>query len=96
MFKYLGTIIDQTLSFTENSESIFKRANQRLFLIRELRSFGVSQHILEMAYGGLVESILQFNINAWYGNLSGKNKNKLSKIVKNRREGGWQATKAAL
>jgi len=30
---------------------------------------------------GLVESILQFNITAWYGNLNVKDKNKLSKIV---------------
>lgn len=80
-FKYLGTIIDRTLSFNVNSESIFKRANQRMFLIRKLRSFRVSQHILEMAYRGLVESILQFNITAWYGNLNVKDKNKLSKIV---------------
>ena len=34
-----------------------------------------------MAYRSLVESILSFNITAWYGNLSVKNKNKLSKIV---------------
>lgn len=29
----------------------------------------------------MVESILQFNITAWYGNLNVKDKNKLSKIV---------------
>ncbi|KAK0136900.1 hypothetical protein N1851_026922 [Merluccius polli] len=77
-FKYSGAIIDQTLTFTENS---VKRANQRLFLIRKLRSFGISQHILEMAYKSLVESILSFNITAWYSNLSVKNKNMLSEIV---------------
>lgn len=33
-------------------------------------------------FGGLVESILQFNIAAWYGNLNVKQKNKLSSIVK--------------
>lgn len=31
-FKYLGTIIDSTLSFSEHAESVFKPANQRLFL----------------------------------------------------------------
>lgn len=81
-FKYLGTTIDHTLSFNEHSDSIFKRANQRLFLIRKLKSFGVSSHILEMAYRGLVESILQFNIAAWYGNLNVRQKNKLSSIMK--------------
>ncbi len=80
-FKYLGTITDQTLTFNENAESIFKRPNQQLFLIRTLRSFGVSQHVLELAYRSPDNSILSFNITAWYGNLSVKSKNKLYKTV---------------
>ena len=34
-FKYLGTIIDYNFSFNQHSEAVFKRANQRLFLIRK-------------------------------------------------------------
>ena len=81
-FKYLGTIIDQSLTFSHNTDYIYKKANQRLYLIRKLRSFGVSQHILITAYRSLVETVLSYNMTAWYGNLNVKNKNKLSKIVK--------------
>ena len=58
-----------------------REATSDYFLIRKLRSFSVSQHILDMAYRSLVESILSLNITTWYGNLSVKSKNKLSKIV---------------
>lgn len=36
-FKYLGTILDDNLSFNENTEFILKKATQRLFLIRKLQ-----------------------------------------------------------
>lgn len=39
------------------------------------------QNILEAAYEGLVESILQFMITARYENMSAKDKNEVSKIV---------------
>lgn len=42
----------------------------------------MSRHVLEMAYRGLVESILQFNIAAWYGNLNVMQKKQFSSIVK--------------
>ena len=35
-FKYLGTFFDSKLSFSENTDYIVKKANQRLFLLRKL------------------------------------------------------------
>ena len=52
-----------------------------MFVIRKLRSFAVNQHILGIADRSPVESILSFNITAWYGNLSRQGENKLSRIV---------------
>ena len=43
------------------------------FLLRKLKSFDVSQHILQLVYRSLIESVLSFNIITWYGNVSGKN-----------------------
>lgn len=80
-FKYLGTFLDQKLSFTENVDYVFKKAQQRLYLLRKLRSFGVSQEILELVYRSLIESILSFNLLAYYGNLTVKNRTKLMRIV---------------
>lgn len=55
---------------------------QRVHLLRQLNDFGVSQIILEMVYKNLVESILSFNMVAWYGQLDVKCKGKLSRVVK--------------
>ena len=68
-FKYLGKHIDDKLNFTKNVDAICKKANQRLFLIRKLKGFGVSCNILEMTYVSLIESVLS-NISVWYGDLT--------------------------
>ncbi len=80
-FKYLGTHIDNKLTFQENTDFIFKKAMQRLFLLRKLRSFGVSEKVLETVYKSLIQSLLSFNISVWFGNLSVKNRNKLGRVV---------------
>ena len=51
-FIYLGTSIDSKLTFNDHAENVFKKANQRLSLLRKLRSFDVSQHILVLVYMG--------------------------------------------
>ena len=80
-FKYLGTVIDNQLNFSENVNLIYKKSQQRLYLLRKLRSFGVNKLILETVYRSLIESILSYNIACWYGFLSAKDKNKLGRIV---------------
>ena len=58
-----------------------KKVNQRMYLIRKLKTFGVDKKMLEMIYRSLVESILTFNIVTFYGHLTVKQKNRLNKIV---------------
>ena len=80
-FKYLGTIIDNNLDFSDNTDYIFKSCNQRLHLLRRLNSFRVSKQIVETVYRNLIEGILTFNIAMWYGNLNLKCRGKLQRIV---------------
>ena len=80
-FKYLGTILDKDLSFTENVDFVYKKTQQRLYLLRKLKSFGIKTSILESVYRSLIESVLTFNIVTWHGNLSVKNRAKLARIV---------------
>jgi hypothetical protein len=60
---------------------VYKKAQQRLFLLRKLRSFDVKQDILTAVYKSLIESVLTFNITSWFTLTSVKNKSKLSRIV---------------
>ena len=61
-FKYLGTLIGNKISFSDNSDLIYKKSQQRLYLLRKLRSFGVRRELLQIVYKSLVESVLTFNI----------------------------------
>ena len=62
--------------------TILKKSNQRLYLLRKLRSFNVRSHVLSMVYKSIVESILSFSIVSWYGYLRVKDKSKLNRIVR--------------
>ena len=38
-FMYLGTVVDSNLSFSDNGVYVYKKAQQRLYLLGKLRSF---------------------------------------------------------
>ena len=76
-FKYLGIALDPNLTFN----GAYKKALQRMFLLRKLRGFGVSSNVLETIYNSVVENEMTFNIMSWYGHLTVKNKAKLTKVV---------------
>ena len=80
-FKYLGTVLDKNFKFSDHVNSICRKANQRLYLIRKLKSFYVDADVLELVYRSLIQSILCFNIVTWFGNLDQKDKNKLNRVV---------------
>ena len=77
-----GEFVDSKLSFfDDNIVYVYKTAQQRLYLLRKLRSFGVGSHVLESVHRCLVESVLSFSIVTWYGNLSVKNRARLARVV---------------
>ncbi len=80
-YKYLGTIIDEKLTWDVNTAAVYKKGLQRLNFMRKLRQSGVDTHLLALFYRSFVESILTFSFVAWYFSLSVVNKNKLNKIV---------------
>ena len=73
-------MIDNKLSFSDNSDLIYKKSHQRLYLLRKLRLFDVSRALLQTVYKSLVERVLTFNIVVWYGNLGVKGRAKLARI----------------
>jgi hypothetical protein len=81
-FKYLGTIIDSRLTFGDNVDHIYKKSQQRMYLMRKLKSFGVSPELLQTVYKSLIESLLMYNISCWFGHLSVQNRAKLDRIVR--------------
>ena len=80
-FKFLGTHVSNNLSWSVNCQEILKKARQRLFFLRKLRSFGVSKAILVNFYRAIIESVLTFSICIWYGSATQADLRKLTSVV---------------
>ena len=80
-YKYLGTILDEKLNFTANTNHINKKCQSRIYCLQKLRNIHINTKVLNGFYHCFVESVLTFSFICWFGNLSLKNKNILNKIV---------------
>ena len=79
-YKYLGTIIDDKLRWDENTTNLFKKGQQRLYFLRKLNALHVDRNILSLFHDSFVKSVMTFGLICWWGNLSVKNRAKLSKL----------------
>ena len=61
-FKILGTTISNTLGRDANVDATVKKAQKRLFLLRQLKKFGLRRDILIQFYSSVVESVLTFSL----------------------------------
>lgn len=78
-FRYLDTEIEDILFFSEHGDSVHKKAQQRLFFLRKLKSFNVRKDVLTAVDKSLIESVLAFT--SWYNFLFVKKRSKLSYIL---------------
>ena len=81
-FKFLGSLISSNLTWDLNTDAITKRAQQRLYFLRQLKKFGLSKDILTQFYRSVVESVLTFSICVWYGSTSQQQKDRLERVVR--------------
>ena len=65
-FRFLGTIIAQDLRWAENITSIIKKAQQRMFFLRQLRKFNMPRKVMVEFYTATIESILTSSITVWF------------------------------
>ena len=79
-FKYLGVILDNKLSFSQHTTAIQKKCQQRLHVLRRLRSFNVCPHLLLLLYRSIVEPLMTYCNVCYFSLLSVVNRNKLLKI----------------
>ena len=57
-FKFLGTFISNDLNWTTNCTSILKKAKQRIYFLRCLKSYNVNHSILFKFYQAIIQTIL--------------------------------------
>ncbi len=67
--KFLGVHITEDLTWTTNTKSISKKAQQRLHFLRRLKRASLPPPILTTFYRGTIESVLTSCITVWYREL---------------------------
>ena len=82
-FKLLGTIISDDMKWQQNSDSILRKARQRIYFLRTLKSFRVNKNILRSFYNAIIENVLTFGIIIWFEGSADKDKQKLNSVIKN-------------
>lgn len=61
-YKYLGVVLDHKLCFESHADATTKKVQQRLFLLRKMRSFNVSSEMLSLFYRSFIESVMSFGL----------------------------------
>ncbi|XP_077979368.1 uncharacterized protein LOC144434757 [Glandiceps talaboti] len=80
-FKFLGVYLSVDLKWEINTDHIVKKSQKRLFFLRRLRSFRVSQGLLIKFYRAVIESVLTLSIIVWWGNATVDDRKRLNRIV---------------
>ncbi|KAK3535031.1 hypothetical protein QTP70_002212 [Hemibagrus guttatus] len=80
--KFLGVHLAENFTWSLNTTSITKKAQQCLYFLRRLRKAHLPPPILTMFYRGTTESVLSSCITAWFGNCTVSDRKTLQRIVK--------------
>ena len=81
-YKYLGTTLDNKLTWIDECAAIVSKARTRMYFLRKLGSLHVDKSILSLFYKSIVESILLFNCVVWFGACRKEDFKKMEAIVK--------------
>ncbi|KAI4887144.1 hypothetical protein NFI96_003852 [Prochilodus magdalenae] len=80
--KLLGVHLAEDLTWSLNTSTITKKAQQRLYFLRRLRKAHLPPPILTTFYRGTIESILSSCITAWFGNCTASHCKSLQRVVR--------------
>ncbi|KAK3526833.1 hypothetical protein QTP86_000695 [Hemibagrus guttatus] len=80
-FRFLGTTISQDLKWNTHIDATIKKAQQRLYFLRQLRKFNLPQELLIHFYSAVIESVLCTSITVWFGSATESDMRRLQRMV---------------
>ncbi|TWW77638.1 hypothetical protein D4764_12G0010280 [Takifugu flavidus] len=80
-FRFLGTTITRDLKWEPTISSLIKKAQQRMFFLRQLRKLKLPPRMLAQFYTAIIESILTSSITVWYAGATVRDRLRLQRIV---------------
>jgi len=80
--RYLGFQVNNKLDCTDTVNTLYKKGQKRLFLLRRLRSFGVQGSLLRTFYDSVVTSTIFFGVVCWSSCITTVDRKRLNKLIK--------------
>jgi hypothetical protein len=80
--KLLGVVVNATFKFDEHVLKMLSLCNQRLYLLKQLKSQGLDRSQLNIVYTALIVSRILYALPAWGGFLSSELLNKIDKLLR--------------
>ncbi|KAK3565494.1 hypothetical protein QTP86_010879 [Hemibagrus guttatus] len=80
-FCFLGTTITKELKWEQNIRSLTKKAQQRMYFLRQLKKFLLPVKMLVNFYTAIIESILTSSITVWFAAATARDKAKLQRVI---------------
>ena len=81
-FKFLGTTISRDLKWSAHIDSVRKKAQQRLYFLRQLRKFNLPQELLVTFYTAIIQSVLCTSITVWFGSATRQDRHRLQRTIR--------------
>ena len=78
----LGTVIDDTLSWSQNTSQILSKANTRVYCLRKLHTFHVNTDMLQLFFSSVVCTVLTFGVTCWGGNITQGDKDRVDRLIR--------------
>ncbi|KAI3352705.1 hypothetical protein L3Q82_020170, partial [Scortum barcoo] len=78
----LKTVEMTDLKWESNIDAIRKKAQQRMYFLRQLRKFNLPQELLIQFYTAMIQSVLCTSITVWFGSATKQERNRLQRTVR--------------
>uniref|UniRef100_A0AAV2KPK4 Alkylated DNA repair protein AlkB homologue 8 N-terminal domain-containing protein n=1 Tax=Knipowitschia caucasica TaxID=637954 RepID=A0AAV2KPK4_KNICA len=85
-FRFLGTTITQDLKWEPTISSLIKKAQQRMYFLRQLRKAKLPAQMLVQFYTAIIDSILTSSVTVWFAGATVRDKQRLQRIVRSAEE----------
>ncbi|KAK3548591.1 hypothetical protein QTP70_014845 [Hemibagrus guttatus] len=80
-FCFLGTTITKELKWEQNIRSLTKKAQQRMYFLRQVKKFLLPVKMLVNFYTAIIESVLTSSITVWFAAATARDKAKLQRVI---------------
>ncbi len=81
-FRLLGSTISQDLKWDIHIDSIVRKAQQRLYFLRQLRKFNLPHDLLKQFYSAIIKSVLCTSLSVWFSSATKSDLRRLRRVVR--------------